>query len=348
MENLNKKNTVRKKMSLRDYVNLMNYFQTGELEMDLSEYDKKALAKVETRVMRFSAADKAKMDEFFSKNPFGVSVKSVLDTIPKAKANVLPIVEAQEGAMQSADIADADEVVVTVKEAPKPEPNNQLCADKPWLVDPKRPVTAENIDVLLLSQMVEKGELNEDKFIAQIGNDVYDKIIGTDIKKYYNSHCLPVKYSADVVLPFVFTTADRFHQSLVDMMNEEAPSEEETLARYTTYILNMYTNPVNKDLGSNIFGYECVTSATANEIMFDNDAEEVYEYEKSADMENDMMFIALRNKVDFDMPFEVFGKKYTINKIVKKLYDKFPEGLPDKDKFYHTRLEAYEDGAIQL
>jgi hypothetical protein len=61
----------------------MNYFKTGELEMDLSEYEPSALAKTEIRVMRFNEEEKAKMDKFFSDNPFGMSIKSVMDLIPK-------------------------------------------------------------------------------------------------------------------------------------------------------------------------------------------------------------------------------------------------------------------------
>ena len=83
-----KRNTIRKKMSLREYVNLINYFKTGEHELDLSEYDPECLSVIKLRAMRLSPEEKDKMDIFFRDMPLGVSAQSIMDTIPKIKQQI--------------------------------------------------------------------------------------------------------------------------------------------------------------------------------------------------------------------------------------------------------------------
>jgi len=82
---VSKKTTIRKKMSLMDYIYFVNYLHTGEKKMDLSEYNQVALAKVDIRVMRLSKDEKQKLDEFMDERPLGVSVESLLALIPKNK-----------------------------------------------------------------------------------------------------------------------------------------------------------------------------------------------------------------------------------------------------------------------
>ena len=83
-----RKTTINKKMSLREYVNLSNYFETGEFEMDLSDYDARALAQVKIYTMRLTAEQREKMNDFFNKYALGVSTKSILDGIPRTKGAV--------------------------------------------------------------------------------------------------------------------------------------------------------------------------------------------------------------------------------------------------------------------
>lgn len=85
MEVSEKKITYRKKMSVRDYINLANYFETGEFEMDLSDYDPSALSEVKEYALRLTKTEKKKMDTFFGRFVLGKSVASIIDTIPKKK-----------------------------------------------------------------------------------------------------------------------------------------------------------------------------------------------------------------------------------------------------------------------
>lgn len=79
-----KKSTITRKISNRDYANLLHFLETGEdKELDLSAYDATALATVEKRSIRVTAEQKEKMDKFFENKPTGGSFKSFLDTLPK-------------------------------------------------------------------------------------------------------------------------------------------------------------------------------------------------------------------------------------------------------------------------
>lgn len=79
-----KRNTIVKKLSTRDYANLLHFLETGdETELDLTAYDTAALAVVEKRSLRLTAEQKVRMDEFLEKMPVGRSFKSFLDTLQK-------------------------------------------------------------------------------------------------------------------------------------------------------------------------------------------------------------------------------------------------------------------------
>jgi hypothetical protein len=80
---MNKKRiTINKKMPTRDYINLLYFMETGKRDLDLSEYDRSALAVVKKITLRVTLEGKARMDEFFSFYPLGVSLESVLDSFP--------------------------------------------------------------------------------------------------------------------------------------------------------------------------------------------------------------------------------------------------------------------------
>ena len=49
-----------------DYVYFINYLNTGEKKMDLSEYDQSALAEIKIMVMRLNKDEKAKLDQFIT------------------------------------------------------------------------------------------------------------------------------------------------------------------------------------------------------------------------------------------------------------------------------------------
>lgn len=79
-----KKVTFTKKMSTRDFINLVYFLETGdESDLDLSAYDPKALAVIEKRSARVTPAQKEQIDKFFENKPTGGSFKSFLDSLPK-------------------------------------------------------------------------------------------------------------------------------------------------------------------------------------------------------------------------------------------------------------------------
>lgn len=354
-----KRNTIRKRMSLREYVNLMNYFKTGELEMDLSDYEPSALSKVTVRAMRFNAEEKAKMDMFFSNNPFGVSVQSVLDTIPKVK--VQPVIQnaSYSNAVvlhSPANVTQAP-IVVTQQEMPSVQvadtgasTTEELIGvnDMPWLVDKAGKIEPGNIDMTIMVDMIEQGYTTEAKIIEQLGVDP-EKILGEEPHKFVSTIDIKHRYSFCMGLYDTLMEATKVRGIIDTIMTEEEPSEEEQFERYSKYFFGCHgIRDINKDLFKDIMVIGKITSVDNDKIVPDDDAEDAYVYDDGDKMHHDIMFLAGQNKIDIDMPLNVLGKKSTVRKIVNSAYKKFPNGLPDHGKFYHTRKEAYEDGALKL
>ena len=147
------------------------------------------------------------------------------------------------------------------------------------------------------------------------------------------------------MLVSVLAEAEKTYKRYCEIMTEEETSEEEQLERYKNYVLRCHAYPKNAQLLSDVTSIEMI-STIDNKIVADD--EDTYEYENEGEMTHDIIFLCSSGKLESRAVVDIFGKKTSVDKIVEKLYKKFPSGLPDKDKFYHTRREAYEDGALKL
>lgn len=339
-----KRNTVRKKMSNRDYANLLYYFETGEFEADLSEYDSATLAHTEIRVMRLSVEEKKKMDDFFKNKPAGSSFKAFLDTMPKAT-----------GYFQGVAVKPSVEPKVTQPEDDEPE--MLLPGEQPklknlphWIKDHAAKIDPSNIDAAEIVRMLEAGEETLDKMretlLSMGGSDHPERLLAADPTMFEES--LDDRYRYSVVFDDVLEIAVKKYANYVQIMTEEPPSEEENFDRYLTYVLSNACPAKHADMYKLSSNADEVTSIAGNKIVFDNNDETVLEYENYEDMENDFLNLVYSNKVGKDVQVEIFNKKLTAIKIAQKLYKKYPHGTPDGKKFYHTRKEAFEDGALEL
>lgn len=356
---MEKRNTVRKKMSMRDYVNLMNYFKTGELEMDLSEYETTALSKVEVRVMRFNSAEKAKMDKFFAGNPFGMSVQSALDSLPKKKV-IAPKPESKvQVVYQQAPTVDAPTISAPIAAkanwlAPAadehPRPEGYVCPDTSFYVDANliKPNVADNINLNTVIDLISDDILTEDDFWYQFGADMYD-IRGIHPSEFvFDESVLPPSFSGMNWFNEIFSRCDARKEQYKDVMNEPEPTEDDKFNRFKGHAKAILgysiKHPTLSGWASVIDSIEKIDN---NKIFIEEEADKVCEYDSVDELEHDMIYLSNQGFIEDETMYNVFGKKTSVDKIIKKLYKKYPKGMGN-EKLYYSRREAYLDGALKI
>ena len=308
-----KRNTVTKKMSMRDYVNLINFFETGEKEADLSECDPNALAVIELRTMRLTPEEKAKMDEFFRTLPFGVSAQSLIDGIPKIGSVIVPVpknipkakLEEDQPEMIVPGVTDNIEETSLVR--PKNLPH--------WVKDPSGKLEATNIDVAEIARIVEEGEQTFEEMKTELlrlgGTEHPERLLAKHPSDF--EEALGDRYTYAASLLDVIEFAAKKHARYVEIMTEEPPSEEENFDRYFTYVLSTASIPKHPNAYAMARDAEEVTSFSDNKIVFDNSEETTLEYEDASIMEHDLLHLVYRNKVGKETQVDIFGKKISAN-----------------------------------
>ena len=344
-----KKNTIRKKISNRDYANLLYYFETGEFEADLSEYSSQTLGHTEVRVMRLTPEEKLKMDEFFKNKPVGSSFATFLDTLPKETAfsgsNVpIPIPTAAPVATQTMDAFSEDGKV----EAETAQPN--ITNYPHWIKDKTKKIQASNINLAELARVVEDGEMTDDEMKALVLSmgtpDWPERVLAMHPSEFEEE--MDYRYNYAVSVMDVIDFAAQKYARYMAIMNEVPPTEEENAERYLDYIIKLQYGLKNEDAQKVVSDIEEVTYIAENKIVFDNEDDKTFEYENAEDMEHDFLCLVNRGKLGKDSQVDIFGKKTTAIKIAQRYYKKFPHGISEDKKFYHSRKEAFEDGAITI
>lgn len=342
----NKKNTVRRKMSMRDYVTFINFIETGEREIDLSDCEPNALDKTAIRVMYLTSEQKAELPNFVSDYGRGVTVKKLLESIPKVGLGQFVQVPSVAAPIKKDVVVDQPEMIIEGIPVEPVRPKNL----PHWVKDPLGKLEPDNIDVAEIARIVEEGEQSFDEMkdaLLKLGTpDHPERMLAAHPNEFEET--LGDRYTYAVSLLDVIEFAAKKRAKYVEIMTEAPPSEEENFERYFTYVLSTASIPKHPDAYGMVRDAEEVTSFSDNKIVFDNNDETVLEYEDAATMEHDLLHLGYRKKIDNETQVDIFGKKTSILKIVQKLYKKYPHGLSEDKKFYYTRREAFEDGALEL
>lgn len=331
------KTTIRKKLSNRDYARLLNYLQYGNDNLDLSEYCPEFLSKIEIKVMRLTEDEKRRMDEFLSKIPTGISIESFLDSIPKIKKTT----EVEQVKVEHSNV-----------QKQKKEDSPKIGTEHPrWVLQTVKPMTKDSIDVVAMIEDVEQGKWTAKNILEYLRNNIETPksneagyIMCEGIETFSGN--IPEKYyiAKDSLYRTLEDAGKRFEE-LKKRLDEPEPTEEETFERYKKALTNNI-QPVVKDL--DIID-EQVKFAVGNKITFDLDGELFeFQYDNKDDMQNDLIFLEKRGKINSSIQVDIFGKKTTIDKILHKIYKKSPDRMPDGRKFYKTFKEAYEAGEISV
>jgi len=345
-----KKVTVRKKMTIRDYANLAHYLETGEFEADLSNCDGVVLSRIETKTMRLNKKDKAKMDKFFGRYALGISAQSIIDSIPKIKNLPAPsnIVSQVSGPTPIIPVLATPQVDIEAPIIPTLATDMQVAQTYPWIIDPFSEIEPSNIDISIVISMAEAGQLTESDFEKSF--DIQKKsIVIQPFEEFSHSTLLKECYTSTpgTSIYLLIEQAENAYQKYSSIVTEEAISEEEQAERYKNYILECHSGTVINDMLSEMYMLDETFKVLDKKIIADDEFH-IYEYNNASDMQNDVLFLAYAKKIEHDDLLNIFGKKTTVNKIVQKFYKKYPNGLVGKRKFYHTSREALDDGAIIL
>lgn len=342
-----KRNTITRKMSLRDYINLAHYFETGEKERDLSALDPTALAVVELRKMRLTKEEKDQMDEFLERYPLGISADALIDAAPKIGCSLVDVTASKFKAIPAPVSAAKDEPKMMIGVEAEPSRPSTF---PHWVKDSNQPIEPSNINLAEIARIVEEGEMTGDEMKALTmdlsGKEWPEKIMAMEPSMFDEEMDYRYKYATTVldIIDFAAQKRSRY----LEIMNETPPTDEENAERYLSYILGICHTMTKPDAEKMLVDIDAVTSVEGNKIVFDNDEDKTFEYEKVEDMEHDFMTLVYRNKIDRNTQVDIFNKKTSASKIAQKFYKKFPHGVSEDKKFYHTRKEALEDGALQI
>ena len=380
----NKKITIRKKMSNREYVNLLDYLDGGNGELDLSEYEDSDLAKIEVRAMRFTKEDKKKMDEFFDKFKTGVSVASVLASFRKKKV-VAPKVETKIQYVQAPASAPAPASIIPPTVAPAaieappvqqpmadgqvmvngmvlcaeydlhPRPKDWACPDLSFYIDPTLPLAdrdkADNIDLNIVVHLLLEDVLTQDDFYYQFGEG-YRAIALCKPDSFVfdvNDNGLPKGIKTDYcTFSDIFAIVTKYKNKLASIMDAPEPTEEEKFERYKSHAQLEYGYIAQHQVIIDNSAIIDAVDISGNKIVIDEELGKVCEYEDADVMELDMIWLSKNGIIEDDKIYDVFGKKMSVDKIIKKLQKKYPDGLDKGSKLYYSEREAYLDGVLKL
>ena len=333
-----KRYTIVRKMSARDYANLLNYFQTGELEMDLSNIDPSALAQVEKRKMQLTDEEKVKMNEFFKTTPYVISAAAFVDGLPKI------------GSIPKVEVTQANPMLVSVASPLPIEPKDPDKVFPSWVKDPNKKIYPDNINLTEVIRILKTGEQTIEQFRADIDALICDYERPQDIltaEPHLFEEVLEKRLKYCVYFFEIAAEAANIYQKYLAMMEEPEPSEEENFKRYSNITYQRHFIPKNPKLIEDMKLAAEVSDIKDNQVIFD-DGEIITEYENEEDLRSDLLYLVNKKEIEEDDIFNIFGKDVSAEKVVRAIYKKYPQGEPGKDKFYRTRREAYEDGALEL
>lgn len=375
MEKNEKKITYKKKMSLRDYANLANYLETGEFETDLSGCDSSALSEVKIYAMRLTKEQKKKVDTFFDRFILGTSAASIIDSIPKIKKPIAPVMvqqvvqQAQTQQVAAPTPAKSDE-----SEGDKPagvypvmsdeerwdyaerldkiaecNPKKTEITNYPFIKNWNEPITSvENIDFALMLKMVEDAKIDPTEVPIVLGQKVNSRFGQMHPTNFPDC---PERYKLLDNTLVCLMEAQGIGERRRAILAEEYPPEDKILREYFSYI-TYKMKLIRPDEYERVKTYMDMIENISGDTVYlktndeDFEEKETIKYDDAETMKHDIIILADKFKFGFEIPIDVFGKKTTIKKLTKEIYKQYPNA--EDGKFFCCRREELEKGFLIL
>lgn len=321
-----KKTTIRKKMTLRDFLNLVYFFETGQKEADLSGMCPDALCCEDIRVMRLTKVEKAKMDEFLDGIPFGMSFKALADSVPRV----------------------SNSLVVTPHQAVKANPAPAVASVVEPAVD-KMPTSIDQIDIKGMVESLERGEMKVKKLVVMLeeqygsANKIMSALVPGEIKRMRRQY----KDCPDLLNVFI-VAEEIVYPKVKDILSEPEPPAEETMQRFQKHTLYSKKESKNSKVIEYAASCDKIDLIEGKRITFDLDFEKFVDYSNAEDMKEDVLYLVNAGKIKIDQEVDIFGKSTSGAKIIAQIYKKYPNGAPGAGLFFSSRKEAFLAGQLEI
>jgi hypothetical protein len=355
------KTTITKKMTLKDYIILAWTFEhPGEEMVDLSCYEARDLAVQDKRSMRLTDKQKEYFNDYFNKFVVVGGIDTLIGGLkktpqPKTEPKVQVIYQQTQQA-PAVEIPRVDSVVASTNklggEAEEhPRPDNYVCPDSSFYVDPTLPLSElnkpDNIDLNIIIDLVFDGVLCEDDFWYQFGQEYYKIRQAHPSTFVFDTTGLSPAFTIMNYFVDIFDAIENKKRRINSIMNQADPTDEERFDRYKQHIKVKHgLIPKNKVLEEWAAIIESVEDISGNKIVIEEQTGKICEYDNADDMELDLIWLSKGGSIQDDTIYDVFGKKVSVDKIIKKIQRKYPDGLDKDSKLYYSEKEAYLDGAL--
>lgn len=339
--------TVVKKMTKRDFLNLLYIFENNQdgndIDItnipDLSSCNQRILSEVDKQSFRLTEQQKIAFDRYFKSKtcPFTFS-----DMISKFGLSYTAPASAPVPATASASAAIGSSFTTgTGAGTGGAGTGGGSIHISNYLYDPNAPVEVPNFNASLCLNDVVTGKIT-DKDVCDMFGTKYNRMMSIRPDQFKD---LPDYYLQDLDFAGCLMTAVQKAEQLKAYLDMPEPSMEETIDRFIAYLRRNITAPA-QTIDSVDF---------ADEIRVENDrikfadsdgilGETVYSNKK--DMTNDVLYYGLSFNLDLDVPFTILDKQHTLRSIIKDYYKKYPNGF--NTDFFKSAREAYEMGKLEL
>lgn len=338
-QNTNQRRTVVKKMTKRDFLNLLYIFENNQdvngndVDInnvpDLSSCNQRILSEVDKQSLRLTEQQKIVFDRYFKEktcpfsfndmlNKFGLSIAA-----PVATPVATPVTTTTAHSIGSG-VRSADNVAISN-----------------YLYDANQPVEVSNFNAKLCLDDVVNGKITTDDVCDMFGT----KYLALMSKKPDQFKDMGKDYLDDMDFAGCLMTANQKAGQLKYYLELPEPSLDDTLTRFTDYLKRNITSPV-QTIDSVDFADEMMVAD--DRIQFADSEGVLGEmvYSNKKDMINDVLYYGLSLKLDNDTQFSILGKQYTLKALVKDYYKKYPNGF--NTDFFKSAREAYEMGKLEL
>ena len=340
-QNTNQRRTVVKKMTKRDFLNLLYIFENNQdvngndVDInnvpDLSSCNQRILSEVDKQSLRLTEQQKIVFDRYFKEktcpfsfndmlNKFGLSIATPVATLATTAHSI--------GSTASSVVHSGGTTGSRV-------------AISNYLYDANQPVEVNNFNAKLCLDDVVNGKITTDDVCDMFGT----KYLALMSKKPDQFKDLGKDYLEDVDFAGCLMTANQKAGQLKYYLELPEPSLDDTLTRFTDYLKRNITSPV-QTIDSVDFADEMMVAD--DRIQFADSEGVLGEmvYSNKKDMINDVLYYGLSLKLDNDTQFSILGKQYTLKALVKDYYKKYPNGF--NTDFFKSAREAYEMGKLEL
>jgi len=322
----NKKTTVNKIMTLKDYITLGWRFECeNEPLPDFGQFCPEMLAEKQKYSFRLTDEQKEYFDKYFEQFTVPGGIKLLVAGLPRISGGL----------------------VVTPHQTVKVNPTPAVVSAEP-AVD-KMPASIDQIDIKGMVESLERGEMKVKKLVVMLeeqygsANKIMSALVPGEIKRMRRQY----KDCPDILNVFIIAE-EIVCPKVKDILSEPEPPIEETMQRFQKHTLYSKKESKNSKVIEYAASCDKIDSIEGKRITFDLDFEKFVDYANAEDMKEDVLYLVNAGKIKIDQEVDIFGKSTSGAKTIAKIYKKYPNGAPGAGLFFSSRKEAFLAGQLEI